>query len=147
MRFAYIAVTALVVNVLAAGCSTRGLTGRSTREPHGAESTVVTAAELARIGRQGSLMDALQRLRPSMLTSRGGTPLVSIDDSPATDLSSLRMIAASDVCEVRLHRASSSIGRSAVLPNGDVVVGDLIAVTTWRTGKAGQDGVRQCARA
>jgi hypothetical protein len=138
MRVAHFALTAFVVTGLAAGCSTRGLTVRSsTREPHGASGyTVVTAAELARIGRQGSLMDALERLRPSMLASRGATPLVSVDGSPASDLSSLRMIGASDVREVRLHRASSSVGRSAVLRNGDVVVGDLIVVTTWRGGGA-----------
>ena len=138
MRVAHLAVTAFVAAGLATGCSTRGLTARSsTRESKGAsEYTVVTAAELARTAQKGSLMDALERLRPSMLTSRGGTPLVSVDGAPASDLASLRMIGASDVLEVRLHRASSSVGRSAVLPNGDVVVGDLIVVTTWRGGGA-----------
>jgi hypothetical protein len=137
MRFAHFALTAFVVTGLAAGCSTRGLTRRSAREPHSASGyAVVTAAELVRVARQGSLMDALERLRPSMLTSRGATPLVSVDGSPASDLSSLRMIGTSDVREVRLQRASSSGGRSAVLPNGDVVVGDLIVVTTWRGGEA-----------
>jgi hypothetical protein len=124
---------ALAVASLVSGCATG-----SGRSPHPTQvtegvssSTVVTAEELARFGRQGSLMDALQRLRPSMLVSRGGTPLVSLDGSPPTAVSILRTIPASTVREVRLHRPSSSLGQSMVLPNGDVVVGDVIAVTTF----------------
>lgn len=138
MRFENVAVFAILVAGLAAGCSARVTARTSTRESEGASGyTVVTATELARNGRHGSLMDALERLRPSMLISRGATPMVSVDGSPASDLSILRMIATSDVREVRLSRASSSVARSAILPNGDVVVGDLIVVTTLRGGGAG----------
>lgn len=94
-------------------------------------STVVTTQEFASIVRQGTLMEALERLRPSMLFARGGRlPLVSVDGAPPTDLSVLRTISASHVREVRLQRASSSAGHSRILTNGDVVVGDVIVVTT-----------------
>jgi hypothetical protein len=94
-------------------------------------SAVVTTQEFASIVRQGTLMEALERLRPSMLLARGGRlPLVSVDGAPPTDLSVLRTISASHVREVRLQRASSSAGYSRILPNGDVIVGDMIVVTT-----------------
>ena len=92
---------------------------------------VVTTQEFASIVRQGTLLEALERLRPSMLLARGGrTPLVSVDGAPPTDLSVLRTISASHVREVRLQRASSSPVHSRILPNGDVVVCDVIVVTT-----------------
>ena len=92
---------------------------------------VVTTQEFASIVRQGTLMEALERLRPSMLLARGGRlPLVTVDGAPPTDLSVLRTISASHVREVRLRRASSSAGYSRLLPNGDVIVGDVIVVIT-----------------
>ena len=92
---------------------------------------VVTAKEFARIVRQGTLMEALEQLRPSMLQARGGRPpVVSVDGTAPTDLAVLRTIPASVVREVRLQRASSNTGYSRIRPNGDVVVGDVIAVTT-----------------
>ena len=131
MRFGNVALTTLVVASLAAGCSGRFTARSATRASSGFPgSTVVTATELARIVRQGSLIDAIEQVRPSLLASRGGTLLVSVDGSAASDLSILRMIAASDVFEVRRLRASSSVGRPMVLPNGDVVVADVILVTT-----------------
>ena len=76
-------------------------------------------------------MEALERLRPSMLLARGGRlPLVSVDGELSTDLSVLRTISVLLVREVRLQRASSSAGYSRILPNGDVIVGDVIVVTT-----------------
>ena len=94
-------------------------------------SAVVTTQEFASTVRQGTLMEALERLRPSMLLGRGGRlPMVSVDGSPPADLSLLRTISASYVREVRLQRASSSAGYSRILPNGDLVVGDVIIVTT-----------------
>ena len=69
-------------------------------------SSVVTAQELAGLLRQGSLMEALERLRPFMLVSRGTTPRVSVDGSPPAELSLLRAIPASVVREVRLQRSS-----------------------------------------
>jgi hypothetical protein len=76
-------------------------------------------------------MEALEQLRPSMLLARGGRlPMLSVDGGPPTDLSILRTISTSVVREVRLQRASSSAGFSRILPNGDVIVGDVIVVIT-----------------
>jgi hypothetical protein len=76
-------------------------------------------------------MEALERLRPFMLASRGTTPWVSIDGSPPVEISVLGTIASSQVREVRLLRSSSSVGHVITAPNGDVIVADIIAVTTW----------------
>jgi hypothetical protein len=75
-------------------------------------------------------MDALQQLRPYWLAARGAPPLVSVDGSAPADLASLRLIPVSTVYEVRLQRASSGVGRSTIMPNGDVIVGDVIVVLT-----------------
>ena len=98
-------------------------------------SAVVTGQELAGIAQQGSLMDALQRLRPGWLQSRGATSTVVVDGGAATDLAYLRTIPVSTVREVRLERSTSSVGRAVVAPNGDVLAGgNLIVVTTRRGG-------------
>jgi len=83
------------------------------------------------LSNQGSLMDALERLRPYMLSSRGTTPSVSIDGAPAVELSLLRTIPVRVVRQVRLQRAASGTGRARITHNGDTVVGDVIVVTTW----------------
>ena len=126
--------TALAIAGLVAGCAThRARPSRSSDLTSGVSaSTVVTAQELSGIVHQGSLMDALERLRPFMLTSRGTTPWVSIDGSPPVDISILRTIPSSHVREVRLLRSSSSVGHVITAPNGDVIVTDVIAVTTWQ---------------
>ena len=80
-------------------------------------------------------MDALQRLRPSWLRSRGASPMVSVDGGPAMELLSLRLISASLVREVRLERSTSGAGRaSAPWSDGDVIVGNVIVVTTGHRG-------------
>ena len=137
MRFARRAATALAVAGLATGCATRTVkTPTSNDATTGGTATVLTAHELSRLASQGSLMDALERLRPSMLVSRGtAPPWVSIDGSPLGELSLLRTIAASMVREVRLQRASSGAGRPVIAPNGGVIIGDVIAVTTWEGGR------------
>ena len=123
------------VAALVAGCASHGPATRPPSETGpSAPSAVVSAKELARFVRQGSLMDALEQLRPYWLGARGAPPLVSVDGSAPTDLSSLRLIPVSTVHEVRLQRASSGGGRSAILPNGDVVAGDMIVVSTRRGG-------------
>ncbi len=129
--------TALAVASLIAGCATRPVMNRSSSEVTDgvSASTVVTAQELGGIIRQGSLMDALQRLRPFMLVSRGTTPWVSVDGAPPAELSLLSAIPASEVREVRLLRSSSSVGHVITAPNGDVIVADLIVVTTRRGGR------------
>ena len=98
----------------------------------GSSLTVVTAEDFARIGGQGSLMEGLATLRPFMLASRGTTaPQVSVDGAPLAELSLLRMIPLQTVREVRLLRSSSSVGQPAIVPNGGVIVGTVIVVTTW----------------
>jgi hypothetical protein len=101
-------------------------------------STVLTSKDLGRLVRQGSVMDALERLRPFWLVSRGTTPLVSIDGSSPADVSLLRTIPVSVVREVRLLRSSSSAVRASIMPNGDVIVGDVIAVSTRQGGRPEQ---------
>jgi hypothetical protein len=60
-------------------------------------------------------------------------PLVSVDGSPATDVSILRTLSASDVKEVRLVHGTSGAGRPTVLTNGEVMSGgDVIVVLTRR---------------
>lgn len=125
----------LALTGLAAGCATQRPATRVPSEPGpSSASVVVTDQELARLLTQGSLMDALQQLRPFWLTSRGTPPLVSVDGSTPSELSLLRLIPVSTVREVRLERSSSSAGRATILPNGDVIVGDVIVVSTRRGG-------------
>jgi len=134
MLFARCATSVLAIGVLATGCATHAGVTPSSRAPTtgAAASTVVAAEELARLAPQGSLMDALARVRPSfMLRSRGTTPLVSVDGSHPAELSLLRTIDVSVVREVRLQRSSSGVVQSAIGPGGQVVVGDVIIVTTW----------------
>ena len=116
---------------LAVGCATQRPAARTPSETGpSAPSTIVTTQELARFVRQGSLMDALEQLRPLWLVARGSLPLVSVDGTAPADITSLRAIPVSTVHEVRLQRASSSVGSSRITPNGDVIVGDLILVST-----------------
>lgn len=118
---------------LVAGCAVR-TPGALDATASLSAGTLLMAQELAGVAQQGSLMDALQRLRPGWLRSRGAAPMVSLDGALAAELSSLRLIPVSIVREVRIERSSSSVGRATVAPNGDVVVGDLIVVTTGRRG-------------
>jgi len=92
--------------------------------------SVVTNAELARAAQTGSLMEALQTVRPLFLAARGGTVIVSVDGFVFPDTSILRDIPVADVCTVRLQRATSAAGRSAISPNGRVNSGgNLIDVS------------------
>ena len=75
-------------------------------------------------------MDALRRIRPAMLDGRGSKLMVVIDATPAMELSVLETLPVSAVAEVKLLRASSSVGRSALSSNGRVTVGDLLLVRT-----------------
>lgn len=130
MLFARQVTTGFAFAALAAGCATGP--GTTPRTDNGSSATVVTSQELTRLGKEGTLLDALQSIRPSMLSSRGSrAPRVSVDGSPPADLAILGAIPASVVREVRLQRASSSVGQAAIASNGDVIVGDLIFVATW----------------
>jgi hypothetical protein len=128
------ATTMLAVVVMTVGCATQRATGsRLARGTDTASSnTVVTADELARLAPQGSLFEALERIRPVMLVARGAVPSVSVDGAPLTDLSILRTIPVSIVREVRLRRLSSNVGHAVISADGQVLLGDVIVVTTSR---------------
>ena len=93
-------------------------------------SLVITLPELLRVASGQSLMTAVERARPWFLSARGSVPTVSIDGSPSVELSILRMLHVSQVQEVRLLRSGGSGMHPAILPNGHVVVGDVILVLT-----------------
>src|SRR6476659_36797 len=122
MAFALRAALVLCVGVLAVGCATHAPGTRSWNDAavDGSASTMVTAQELARFGREGSLMDALTRLRPVMLAGRGAVPWVSVDGSPPAELALLRTIQASEVRDVRLQRASSGARPPVPTPDGSL---------------------------
>jgi hypothetical protein len=137
MLFGLRRISVLAVAGLVAGCAAQAVSSRDATSRF-SEGTVVAAQELERIVRQSSLMDALERLRPEWLTPRGGaTPAVSVDGAPPAELSILRTISASTVREVRFERSSSSVGHAIVAPNGNVIVGNLIVVTS-RHGGSGE---------
>lgn len=117
--------------LLLTACINRTTVSRAERRGVADErSTRVTAAELSRYADGQSLMEALQRLRPGFLVGRSRQPMVSVDGTAAGDQSILNSIPASDVFEVRLVKAGSSENMSAIRPNGDVIVGDLLLVLT-----------------
>lgn len=116
--------------VLSIGCVARPNPDRDAGAVSVSENSVLTAAELSRYAPGTSLLDALQRLRPSFLHPRGTSALVSIDRTAPTDLNVLSTIAVSAVAEVRLLRATNSVGKPAILRNGDVAVGDVLLVLT-----------------
>jgi hypothetical protein len=122
---------ALAAAGMVAGCVTGAANARGGADRTWA-NTVVTTQELDGIPQRGSLLDALKRLRPDWLRSRGGTPYVSVDGAPPTELSLLETIPASTIREVRIERASSSVGHSAIGPMGRLIVGDIIVVTSRR---------------
>jgi hypothetical protein len=96
---------------------------------------LVTAGELVRFSEAGSLLQALERLRPGWFGSRGGIPLASVDGSPPTDLSALQSISIIEVREVRLDRAGLSVGGATLSANGRAIKGDVIVVTTAAPGR------------
>ena len=127
-RWRHRAALLLLVSV---ACVNRSPASREDRRGVSAESNAsVTAVELSRYAEGQSLLEALRRLRPALLVGRGTPPAVSVDGAVASDQSILSLIRASDVFEVRLVKAGSPDSRSIVLPNGDVVVSDLIVVRT-----------------
>jgi hypothetical protein len=95
----------------------------------------VTAKELVRFSENGKLLEALERLRPHWFSSRGGTPLASVDGSPPSDLNTLLAVAIEEVREVRLERSVLSVGGSSLAANGRALRGDVIVVTTAAPGR------------
>jgi hypothetical protein len=116
---------------LLAGCVTVPVYTIDPTSPF-SDNMVLTSKELAKFREKGSLMDAIERARPLWLSTRGATPMVLVDGAPATDLSILRGIQASDVEEARLDRPTTSQGHLAIAANGIPVDGPVIVVKTSR---------------
>ncbi len=122
------------------------LVGCATIPKHPAEVTsrfsddnVLKGTDLAKFAGKGSLMEAIESARPLWLSARGGgKPMVLVDGAPATDLSVLRGIQASDVEEAHLDRPTTSVGHLAIAMNGAPVDGPMIVVKTRR----GRNGVK-----
>jgi hypothetical protein len=75
-------------------------------------------------------MDVLERIRPGWFESRGTTPLVSVDGSPPSDITTLQAIQIAEVRELRLERSTLSVGHASLAANGNVIRGDIIMVST-----------------
>jgi len=123
----------LAIVGVAASCAPHRTRGGGVTGP--SPAAVITSRDLARYVTRGSLMDALHQLRPFWLTPRGTPTLVSVDGAAPTEISYLQLIPVSTVHEVRLQRASSSTGHAAIMPNGDVILGDVILVVTRQAGR------------
>lgn len=96
----------------------------------GLPTELVTASELASGGNGRSVLAALQRTRPSFLGTRGRLPAVSLDGSLVTDISILSTLFVSDICDIRIQRATSGAGHAVILSNGSVSTGDVLLVRT-----------------
>ena len=127
--------TVIALAAVVTGCSARAATQGSQQSSARAPSTLVTAKELVRFSENGKLLEALERLRPNWFSSRGGTPLASVDGSPPSDVTSLLAIAIEEVREVRLERSVLSVGGSSLAANGRALRGDVIVVTTAAPGR------------
>jgi hypothetical protein len=121
----------IVIAALSMSCASNAARSRASQTGD-ASNNLLTAAEMIRVAPDQSLWTAIERARPWFLQGRGSVATVSIDGSAGMELSVLRTIPVTDVQEVRLQRGVGNGGRSAVLPNGDVVVGDMIIVLTRR---------------
>src|SRR5689334_18821698 len=96
-------VSLIAIAALSISCTPRS--GRPSRAAEtGAANNVLTAAEMVRVAGDQSLWTAIERLRPWFLQGRGSLPTVSVDGSPAMELSILRTIPVTSVQEVRLQR-------------------------------------------
>jgi hypothetical protein len=131
MSFAARWCSLLGIFAFALGCVARPSTGRSPAATSVSGNSLVTAAELSRYAAGTNLLDALRRLRPNLLRSRGTSALVSIDGTAPTDQGVLSFIPVSTVAEVRLLRATNSVGKPAIV-GGKVVLGDVLLVVTHK---------------
>jgi hypothetical protein len=104
-----------LVLAVAAACASSGGTSASPRR----SSDVITADELASV-EVPNLHQAIQRLRPNWLRSRGqvsiqtpdaGNPVVYVDDTRFGDLRTLEQIVTSEVQEVRRMNAAEATNR------------------------------------
>ena len=106
--------TALLTSLLVA-CSS----ATAARTPRGGDRDVLAAAEIE-LSNAGTLHEAIQRLRPHFLFSRGRTslrapnnmrPAVIVNSVPQASLESLRSISARDVQYVRFLSAPEATTR------------------------------------
>ena len=124
MRFAFIAVF-----VSAAAC-THATNRPAPHASDGSSATTITLSELLARGASGSAYSVIEQLRP-WLSSRGPRRVaVSIDGSPPGDLGLLHAISVATVREIRLMRASSTVGQPRITRDGAVELIDVIVVTT-----------------
>ena len=130
MRFS-LGVTAVLVTIVTAGCATMEVRSSGTDSLRSSIGPVLSAAELSRFGRNDTVLEALRRLRPNFLRSRGSAVVgVSIDGAAVTDLSILGAIQVSAIEDVRLERASASARNGGITFSGDIVSGDVLIVRT-----------------
>lgn len=127
--------TVIALAAFVSGCSVRPATQNTQQSSSRAPSTLVTAKELGQFSENGKLLEALERLRPHWFSSRGATPLTSVDGAPPTDLTVLLAIAIAEVREVRLERSVLSVGGASLSANGRAIRGDVIVVTTAAPGR------------
>jgi hypothetical protein len=127
-------IAAAALCLLGASCATgtKRVSGSATDLDGAFANTVVTAEELARSSGTGSLREALELVRPTMLVVRGVPPMVSVDGAALTDLSVLRSITTSRVREVRLVRASPTADYVRASKREYIAAGAVIQVWTWR---------------
>ena len=119
-----LALVGLAAAVIACGSAPRRAQASRDRD-------VVTAAELAAVA-GGTAYEAIQRLRPEYLRSRGvlsldtptpALPVVYLDDVRAGGLEALHTIRVADVYEIRFYNASDATTRFGTgHPGGAIVV-------------------------
>jgi hypothetical protein len=108
-----------MLSALLLGCIVAGCAGRAHSSSDGARSMSLTQEELAATN-SGSLFDAIEKLRPEWLTSRGPTsvtdatptsPHVYMNGSFLGDVDYLRQVQWTDVSAVRYWEAGPASAR------------------------------------
>lgn len=128
-------VATIIVCVVSGACKSQY---RSPGVAIGERPNTVAAEELALVEPHASLMDALQRLRPGMLSPRrGDSPVVSIDEAPPEDVGVLRGISADMIREVKLVRVASELVRQKQWRGSDIRTDYVILVWTKRASRDG----------
>ncbi len=105
-----------VVAVLGLACASAGQTGQQS----GRSRNVITVEELSGMMDQNAY-DAIRRLRPQWLTTRGSAIVVFVESTRAGAVDYLRTIALTDVAELRYISASDATTRFGTGYPGGVV--------------------------
>jgi hypothetical protein len=117
-----------LVLVVVAACASSG--GGSTTASPRREADLISAEELAQVD-VPNLFQAIQRLRPNWLRSRGqvsirnpeaGNPVVYIDDTRFGELRTLEQITTSEVREVQRMNAAEATNRFGTGHAGGAIV-------------------------